>query len=355
MQNILVTGGAGFIGSNFIQYLLKREDNVRLVNLDLLTYAGNLRNLQEVERDSRYSFVKGDIRDKKLVEDLICGFGIDTIVNFAAETHVDRSISGPEVFLTTNVLGTGVLLEAATRLWKLKPDDPGSRAFRDGVRFLQISTDEVYGSLGDRGSFTEESPISPSSPYAASKAGADMLARAYNRTYGLPVNITRCSNNFGPRQHPEKMIPRIILNAASDKPIPIYGDGKQVRDWLYVEDHCEAIRLVLKKGTIGEIYNIGGGTELQNLDLTKRILNIMGKPEARLAFVRDRPGHDRRYAIDSSKIRRELGWKTGSDFDNLLGETVKWYLDNEGALGSLLDDRLEEWLFDGSPTKERDE
>lgn len=257
MKKILVTGGAGFIGSNFVQYILEHEQNlVLLVNLDLLTYAGNLENLKTVEDDPRYRFVKGDIRDKDLVERLFAEYDFDTVVHFAAESHVDRSIVEPEIFLTTNVVGTQTLLDAAKRHWKVDPEDKYSREFRPGVRYLQVSTDEVYGALGKTGMFQETTPLSPNSPYSASKASADLVVRAYHQTYGMPVNITRCSNNYGPYQFPEKLIPLMIHNAQTDKPLPVYGDGMQIRDWLHVADHCAAIYTVLTKGKIGEIYNI---------------------------------------------------------------------------------------------------
>lgn len=310
METILVTGGAGFIGSNFVKYMISKEES-KIINYDALTYAGNLENLKEVESHPYYTFIKGDIVDRSKVEEVFKNYRIDYVINFAAESHVDRSIKDPDIFVKTNVLGTQVLLDV-------------SRKF--GIKkFIQISTDEVYGSLGPEGYFTEESPLAPNSPYSASKAGADMLVRAYFKTYGLPVNITRCSNNFGPHQHPEKFIPTVILNALQDKPIPIYGDGQNIRDWLYVEDHCRAIELVLKKGRIGEVYNIGGNNEWRNIDIAKLILKLLGKPESLIQFVADRPGHDRRYAIDSSKIKKELGWKVEYRFEKALLKTIEWY------------------------------
>lgn len=329
MKKILVTGGAGFIGSNFVQYILEHEQNLALlVNLDLLTYAGNLENLKAVEHDPRYRFVKGDIRDKDLVERLFTECGFDTVIHFAAESHVDRSIVEPEIFLTTNVVGTQTLLDAAKRHWKVDPGDKYSREFRPGVRYLQVSTDEVYGALGKTGMFQETTPLSPNSPYSASKASADLVVRAYHQTYGMPVNITRCSNNYGPYQFPEKLIPLIIHNAQTDKPLPVYGDGMQIRDWLHVSDHCAAIYTVLTKGKIGEIYNIGGNNEKANLEIVRLILKELGKPESLITYVKDRPGHDRRYAIDNTKITTELGWAPTYTFEQGIHETIRWYLEH---------------------------
>lgn len=331
MKKILVTGGAGFIGSNFIQYMLEHEQNlVLLVNLDLLTYAGNLENLKTVEEDPRYRFVKGDIRDKDLVERLFTEYDFDTVVHFAAESHVDRSIVEPEIFLTTNVVGTQTLLDAAKRHWKLDPEDKYSREFRPGVRYLQVSTDEVYGALGKTGMFQETTPLSPNSPYSASKASADLVVRAYYQTYGMPVNITRCSNNYGPYQFPEKLIPLMIRNAQTDKHLPVYGDGMQIRDWLHVADHCSAIHTVLTKGKIGEVYNIGGNNEKANLEIVRLILQELNKPESLITYVKDRPGHDRRYAIDNTKITTELGWVPAYTFEQGIHETIRWYLDHPG-------------------------
>lgn len=330
MKNVLVTGGAGFIGSNFIHYILETQQDVGvLVNLDLLTYAGNLENLRSVESNPRYHFVQGDVRDRKLVDTLFQKYQFDTVVHFAAESHVDRSIVEPEVFLTTNVIGTQTLLDAAKKHWKLAPEDKYSRVYRPGVRYLQVSTDEVYGALGKEGMFTETTPLSPNSPYSASKAGADLIVRAYHETYGLPVNITRCSNNYGPYQFPEKLIPLMIHNALEDKPLPVYGDGLQIRDWLHVKDHCAAITAVLKKGRPGEVYNVGGNNEKSNLEIVRLILRELGKPESLITHVQDRPGHDRRYAIDNSRITRELGWKPAYTFEQGMKETVRWYLDNQ--------------------------
>ena len=327
MKRVLVTGGAGFIGSNFIHYVLgSREDVELLVNLDLLTYAGNLENLTSVEADPRYRFVRGDIRDKDLVEGLFCEYDFDTVVHFAAESHVDRSIVEPEIFLTTNIVGSQTLLDAAKRHWKTEPDNKYSREYRPGVRYLQVSTDEVYGALGKTGMFRETTPISPNSPYSASKASADMVVRAYYQTYGMPVNITRCSNNYGPYQFPEKLIPLMIHNAQADKPLPVYGDGMQIRDWLHVHDHCSAIATVLDKGRVGEIYNIGGNNEKANIEIVRLILETLGKPESLITYVQDRPGHDRRYAIDNTKITTELGWKPSYTFEDGMRETIGWYL-----------------------------
>lgn len=330
MKRVLVTGGAGFIGSNFVQYILDDQKDLNLlVNLDLLTYAGNLENLKTVENDSRYHFVKGDIRDKELVEKLFTEYEFDTVVHFAAESHVDRSILEPELFLTTNIVGTQTLLDAAKRHWKLAPQDKYSRDYKPGVRYLQVSTDEVYGALGKEGLFTETTPLSPNSPYSASKASADMVVRAYYETYGLPVNITRCSNNYGPYQFPEKLIPLMIHNAQNDKPLPIYGDGLQIRDWLHVRDHCTAIATVLEKGVVGQVYNIGGNNEKANLDIVKLILKELDKPESLITHVKDRPGHDRRYAIDNTKITIDLGWSPQYTFEKGIRETIQWYQEHQ--------------------------
>jgi dTDP-glucose 4,6-dehydratase len=308
---IVVTGGAGFIGSNFVRYLLQRYQDVEVLNLDKLTYAGNLENLRAVEGDPRYAFVRGDICDAAAVREALAG--ADAVVNFAAETHVDRSITGPQDFISTDVLGTHTLLEAVREL---------------GVnRFVQIGTDEVYGSA-ERGAFTEESPLAPSSPYSASKAAADLLVLAYHRTYGAPVLVTRSSNNYGPYQYPEKIIPLFITNAIEGEPVPVYGDGLNARDWLYVGDNCAAIDTVLQRGREGEVYNIGGGNEVRNLALTRQILKLLGRGPDLIRFVADRPGHDRRYAIDCAKVRA-LGWEAGTPFERGLAETVTWYRENE--------------------------
>ena len=329
MKRVLVTGGAGFIGSNFVHYLLGHTDGVEcLVNLDALTYAGNLENLTAVESDTRYHFVKGDIRDQKLVDNLFCEHNFDTVVHFAAESHVDRSIEEPELFLTTNIVGTQTLLDAAKRHWKIDPEDKYSREYREGVKYLQVSTDEVYGALGATGMFTEKTPLQPNSPYSSSKAGADLIVRAYHETYGMPVNITRCSNNYGPYQFPEKLIPLMIHNACNDKSLPVYGDGMQIRDWLHVSDHCAAIATVLEKGKVGEVYNIGGNNEKANIEIVRLILQELGKPESLITHVKDRPGHDRRYAIDNTKITTELGWAPAYTFEQGIHETIQWYLNH---------------------------
>ena len=328
MKNILVTGGAGFIGSNFVQYILEHSDTVRVLNLDLLTYAGNLANLKGCENDKRYTFVRGDIRNRDLLKQLFVEYEIDTVVHFAAESHVDRSITEPEIFLSTNVLGTQALLDAAKDTWKLEPDNKYSREYKEDVRFLQVSTDEVYGALGKEGMFTESTPLAPNSPYSASKASADMIVRAYNKTFGLPVNITRCSNNYGPYQFPEKLIPLMIHNAQNDKVLPVYGDGMQVRDWLHVKDHCAAIWTVLQKGRVGEVYNVGGNNEKANIEIVRLILRQLGKAESLIEYVQDRPGHDRRYAIDNTKITTELGWQPEYMFEQGIEETIDWYLQN---------------------------
>lgn len=329
MKNVLVTGGAGFIGSNFIQYILRCQKDIScLVNLDLLTYAGNLENLKPVETDPRYHFAKGDVRDKEVVEKLFQAYDFDTVVHFAAESHVDRSIVEPEIFLTTNIIGTQTLLDAARRHWNLNPKDRHSRAYREGVRYLQVSTDEVYGALGETGMFTETTPLSPNSPYSASKAGADLVVRAYYQTFGLPVNITRCSNNYGPYQFPEKLIPLMIHNAQENKPLPVYGDGMQIRDWLHVKDHCAAIAAVLERGKQGEVYNIGGNNEKSNIEIVRLLLKELGKPESLITYVRDRPGHDRRYAVNNAKITTELNWRPAYTFGQGIQETIQWYLKN---------------------------
>ena len=328
MKNILVTGGAGFIGSNFIHYMLNKHGDIKLVNLDALTYAGNAENLRSAKSDPRYEFVKGDIRDRLAVEELFCRFDFDTVINFAAESHVDRSIVDPEIFFSTNIMGTQTLLDVSKRHWKLAPDDKYSREFRPGVKYLQVSTDEVYGALGKTGLFTETTALAPNSPYSASKASADLIVRAYNETYGLPVVTTRCSNNYGPYQFPEKLIPLMICNAKSNRPLPVYGDGMQIRDWLHVKDHCAAIDAVLEKGGAGQVYNIGGNNERTNIEIVRLILQELDKPESLISYVKDRPGHDRRYAIDNSKITGELGWKPEYSFEQGIRDTVRWYLDN---------------------------
>jgi len=313
-MKILVTGGAGFIGSNFVRYILEVHPAYEVVNLDLLTYAGNLENLADLEGRKNYRFVRGDIADLGLLDGLFAA-GVDGVVNFAAESHVDRSIEAPGHFLATNILGTQALLETARR-------------YRVN-RFLQISTDEVYGSLAGKGAFTEQSPLAPNSPYSASKASADLLCRAYWKTYDLPVMVTRCSNNYGPYQFPEKLIPLFITNALADEPLPVYGDGLYVRDWIYVRDHCSALDRVLHDGRAGEIYNVGADAERTNLEITQTILEKLDKDAGLVRHVKDRPGHDRRYAIDSSKIQTELGWRPETTFQDGMAETIDWYLRNE--------------------------
>lgn len=315
MKNILVTGGAGFIGSNFINYILKNRDDVFIVNLDKLTYAGNLENLKDSENKSNYRFVKGDITNHEIVDYIFQKYSIKHVINFAAESHVDRSILGSEIFFKTNVIGTNVLLEAARRY--------------DVEKFVQISTDEVYGSLGAQGLFTEQTPISPNSPYSSSKASADMMALSFYHTFGLPVVVTRCSNNYGQYQFPEKLIPLMIINALNGKKLPVYGDGLNVRDWIYVIDHNRAAELVWEKGRIGEVYNIGASREMKNIEIVKLMLKNLNKSEELIEYVKDRPGHDRRYAIDSTKIQTELGWKPEYKFEEAMAKTIEWYLQNK--------------------------
>ncbi|MEV5027360.1 dTDP-glucose 4,6-dehydratase [Paenibacillus sp. LPE1-1-1.1] len=312
-MKLLITGGAGFIGSNFVLYMIKNYPSYEIINVDALTYAGNLENLRTIELHPSYTFVKADIAKRSDIEPLFQQ-GIDAVINFAAESHVDRSILHPEIFVQTNILGTQTLLDLTKQY--------------DVTKFVQVSTDEVYGTLGETGLFTEDTPIAPNSPYSASKAGADLLVRAYHETFGLNVNITRCSNNYGPYQFPEKLIPLMIQNALQDKPLPVYGDGLNVRDWLYVEDHCSAIDLVLHKGRNGEVYNVGGRNERNNLQVVRTILEELGKPETLISYVKDRLGHDRRYAIDADKIRNELGWQPKFNYEDGIKETIRWYLSN---------------------------
>jgi dTDP-glucose 4,6-dehydratase len=327
MRKLLVTGGAGFIGSNFIRYWINRHPEDRLVNLDALTYAGNLENLTEVEAAPGYRFVHGDITDRSCIERLFAEEDFDTVVNFAAESHVDRSITGPDAFITTNVQGTFILLEVAKAAWK---------EVSEGRRFLHVSTDEVYGSLSsDEPTFTESHAYAPNSPYSASKAASDHLVRAYHKTYGLPVLTTNCSNNYGPFQFPEKLIPLVILNALEGKPIPVYGDGRNIRDWLYVDDHCSGIEAVIEGGRPGEVYNIGGINEWQNIDIVNLICERLDELQPdkasyreQISYVKDRPGHDRRYAIDATKMQTELGWTPRHDFPAGIEQTIQWYLEN---------------------------
>jgi dTDP-glucose 4,6-dehydratase len=328
-KKMLVTGGAGFIGSNYILHELEDDPQLQVIALDLLTYAGSTENLQEARQKApgRISFIKGDIRDKDLLVRVIKEMEIDTIVHFAAESHVDRSIDGPEAFVSTNIVGTSMLLQAARMVWEGRQD----------VRFHHVSTDEVYGSLGEVGFFVEETAYDPSSPYSASKAASDHLARAWHRTFGLPVTISNCSNNYGPYQYPEKLLPVMIFNALAGKPLPVYGDGSNVRDWLYVEDHCRAIARIIRQGVNGETYNLGGCNEWKNIDVVKYLCSILdelrpgklaGGYASLITFVTDRPGHDFRYAIDAGKIERELGWKPDESFETGLKKTVQWYFDN---------------------------
>lgn len=350
MRNVLVTGGAGFIGSNFVRYLLAHDPRVHIVDLDALTYAGSQENLEDLPDPRRHVFVRGDIADRALVERLMQEHRVDTIVHFAAESHVDRSILGPARFVETNVVGTLALLEAARNLWL------GAQAFpAEKVLFHHISTDEVYGSLApDDPAFSEITPYAPNSPYAASKAASDHLVRAYKQTYGLPALVTNCSNNYGPYQFPEKLIPLVILNATAGKPLPIYGDGRQVRDWLYVEDHCEALDVVLRAGRSGETYNIGGANQITNLELVETLCAILDDlrpgskwaPHASLIrFVEDRPGHDRRYAMDTTKIRTGLGWRPRHQLAEGLRKTVDWYLDHPGWVAAMrAKPEYQDWL-----------
>ena len=346
-NSILVTGGAGFIGSNFILQKMERDTN-SIVNLDKVTYAGNLRNLESVASDRRYEFVHGDIGDRDLVRRLLKHHQPWSIVHLAAESHVDRSIRGPDDFIRTNIDGTFALLEEVRAYWKALADEERSR-----FRFVHVSTDEVYGSLGPNDApFCESTPYAPNSPYAASKAASDHLVRAYHHTYGLPTLTTNCSNNYGRFQFPEKLIPLMILNARDGKPLPVYGDGRNVRDWLYVDDHCEAIAAVLDRGRPGETYNIGGSNEQRNLEIVETICDVVDEMAPRLAlsrrglvtFVKDRPGHDRRYAMDARKIERELGWRPKETFETGIRKTVRWYLENEGWVRDVTSGSYRQWI-----------
>ena len=333
--SVLVTGGAGFIGSNFIHAFMAANPECRVVNLDCLTYAGNLANLKGVEHHAGYRFVRGDIGDAALVARLLREERIDSVVHFAAESHVDRSISGPEIFVRTNVLGTQTLLEESRKHWQ--------SGLAADFRFLQISTDEVYGSLGESGLFTEATPLAPNSPYSASKAGADLLVRAYFETYGLPTLNTRCSNNYGPYHFPEKLIPLMIHNIINRKPLPVYGDGLNVRDWLHVRDHAAAVETVLKQAVPGSVYNVGGNNEWRNIDIVNLVCDLLdgrlnrqaGENRRLITFVKDRPGHDRRYAIDASKLKRDLGWEPSYTFERGIAETIDWYLANQEWVGEV--------------------
>ena len=360
MNTYLVTGGAGFIGSNFVKYLLKKHPDIQLVVLDNLTYAGNLGTIKEHLTDPRMTFVKGNINNPKVVRDIFEKFPVDFVVNFAAESHVDRSIENPQLFLKTNILGTQNLLDIAKKSWTSGKDNAGYPIYREGVKFLQVSTDEVYGSLGETGYFTETTPLDPRSPYSASKAAADMIVLAYSETYKMPVNITRCSNNYGPYHFPEKLIPLIIKNILEKKKLPVYGDGSNVRDWLYVEDHCKAIDSVVLRGRTGEVYNIGGHNEMKNIDIVRMVISTIKRlmeensvyknalkkdnlpvrdsqqdnldwlnDDYLITFVKDRLGHDQRYAIDPAKITNELGWYPETTFETGIVKTIRWYLENQ--------------------------
>ena len=330
MKTYLVTGAAGFIGANYIKYILAKHNDIKVVILDALTYAGNLGTIANDIDDERCFFVKGDICDRVLADELFAKYKFDYVVNFAAESHVDRSIENPQLFLMTNILGTQNLLDAARRAWVTGKDESGYPTWRKGVRYHQVSTDEVYGSLGAEGYFTEQTPLCPHSPYSASKTSADMVVMAYHDTYKMPVTITRCSNNYGPYHFPEKLIPLIIKNILEGKNLPVYGDGSNVRDWLYVEDHCKAIDLVVREGVEGEVYNVGGHNEKSNLEVVKTVIKQLGKPESLITFVTDRPGHDMRYAIDPTKIHNELGWLPETKFEDGIRMTIDWYLNNRG-------------------------
>ncbi|MFR0001629.1 MAG: dTDP-glucose 4,6-dehydratase [Intestinibacter bartlettii] len=341
MRTYLITGGAGFIGSNFILYMLNKYNDIKIINVDALTYAGNLENLKEIEKNSNYGFVKADICDNEKIEEIFKNNDIDYVINFAAESHVDRSIKNPEIFAKTNILGTVVLLDIAKKYWQ---DGEG---FIEGKKYLQVSTDEVYGSLGDDGFFHEYTPLDPHSPYSASKASADMIVKSYIDTYKFPANITRCSNNYGPYQFPEKLIPLVINNCLEGRDLPVYGDGKNIRDWLYVEDHAKAIDMVINKGRLGQIYNIGGHNEKQNIEIVNIIIDtlnqILDENDVRkkyisdklIKYVKDRKGHDRRYAIDPSKIKDEIGWYPETCFEEGIKRTIKWYLENEEWLKNI--------------------
>ena len=332
-NKILVTGGSGFIGSNFIHYLINNTDYQRIINLDKLTYAGNNENLINIQQNIRYKFIKGDICDRQCIKKIFQDYSPNKIVHFAAESHVDRSIDGPKDFINTNIVGTSILLEESLSYYnKLK------KLSKSSFKFHHISTDEVFGSLGEKGSFAEDSPYDPSSPYSASKASSDHLVRAWHRTFGLPVTISNCSNNYGPYQFPEKLIPLMIINCLSNKSLPVYGKGENIRDWLYVEDHCKAINLILQEGAIGDTYNIGGNNEISNLNIVESICTILDKLKPSnsgksynqmISFVKDRPGHDFRYAINTTKIKKDLNWEPKETFDSGLIKTIKWYLENE--------------------------
>ena len=345
MKNVIVTGGAGFIGSNFVKYILNENKTVRIINIDKLTYAGNLENLKDIENSDRYVFKKIDICDKNEIEKIIDEFDVDTIINFAAESHVDRSISDPTEFINTNIKGTQILLDAARKAWTI-----GEDIYKDGVKYIQVSTDEVYGSLNlEDKCFEETTPLNPHSPYSASKASADMLVKAYCDTYKFPACITRCSNNYGPYQFPEKFIPLIMNNCLNQKPIPVYGDGSNIRDWLFVEDHCDAIYRVAQEGKVGEVYNVGGHNERTNIQIVTTIIKYLHDnvdeniKEDLITYVKDRKGHDKRYGINPDKIHSELGWLPKTKFEDGIVKTIQWYLDNKEWLDNIVSGEYENY------------
>lgn len=344
MKTYLVTGGAGFIGSNFVHYMLKKYNDIKIINVDALTYAGNLENLKSIENNPNYTFVKANICSKEEITRIFKENDIDYVVNFAAESHVDRSIKDPEIFVETNVEGTVNLLNIAKEFWQIGEDQ-----YKEGCKFLQVSTDEVYGSLGEDGFFMETTPLCPHSPYSASKASADMLVKAYFDTFKFPVNITRCSNNYGPYQFPEKLIPLIINNTLKHKNLPVYGDGLNVRDWLFVEDHCKAIDMVINSGKLGEVYNVGGHNERTNITIVKTIINYISEnvdkevSEKLITYVKDRKGHDRRYGIDPEKIKNELGWSPETTFEVGIKKTIKWYLDNKDWVNNVTSGQYQDY------------
>lgn len=344
MKTYLVTGGAGFIGSNFVHYMLKKYDNIKLINVDSLTYAGNLENLKDIESNPNYKFVHADICDKEAITKIFEENEIDYVVNFAAESHVDRSIKMPEIFVKSNVEGTVNLLNVAKRFWTI-----GDDKYKAGCKFLQVSTDEVYGSLGAEGYFMETTPLNPHSPYSASKASADMIVKAYFDTFKFPINITRCSNNYGPYQFPEKLIPLMINNTLSHRDLPVYGDGMNIRDWLFVEDHCKAIDMVINGGTLGEVYNVGGHNERPNITIVKTIIEYVKENvdptvnETLIKYVEDRKGHDRRYGIDPEKIKNDLGWYPETTFEVGIKKTIKWYLDNKEWIKNVTSGQYQEY------------
>ena len=344
MKTYLVTGGAGFIGSNFIHYMLDKYDDIKIINIDKLTYAGNLENLKSVEHNKNYEFAHVDICDKNAVENIFKNNTIDYVINFAAESHVDRSIKNPEIFVKTNIEGTVNLLNIAKNYWTI-----GEDSYREGCKFLQISTDEVYGSLGETGYFMESTPLCPHSPYSASKASADLIVSAYFDTYKLPINITRCSNNYGPYQFPEKLIPLMINNALNHKDLPVYGDGLNVRDWLYVEDHCKAIDLVVNNGKVGEVYNVGGHNEHTNINIVKMIINYIQNhvdksvSETLIKYVKDRKGHDKRYGIAPDKIRKDLGWQPETSFEVGIQKTIDWYINNKAWMENITNGQYKDY------------